>query len=50
MQVEGLGVPHAHVHLFPFNDLDEFHVRRPDLDYHVPDHTALAEMAKKLAF
>ena len=48
MQVEGAAVPHAHVHVFPFNTTDEFHIRQ------VPGVTApdeeLAEMAKKLAF
>lgn len=47
-QVLGLDVPHAHVHVFPFSTLDEFHVERNMLAE--PDHAALAEMAKKLAF
>jgi histidine triad (HIT) family protein len=46
--VEGVGVPHAHVHVFPFNSLQEFHhVADQNAE---PDHAALAEMAKKLAF
>lgn len=48
MMVEGVGVPHAHVHVFPFNTLEEFH-RVPDPQAE-PDHEALAGMAKKLAF
>jgi histidine triad (HIT) family protein len=48
MMVEGVGVPHAHVHVFPFNSLQEFHhIADQNAD---PDHAALAEMAKKLAF
>ncbi len=48
MQVEGLGVPHAHVHIFPFNNAEEFHrVADPSAE---PDHESLAEMQQKLAF
>lgn len=48
LAVQGLAVPHAHVHVFPFNSIEEY-------DY-IPAHDAvapadeLAEMAKKLAF
>lgn len=48
MQIEGTGVPHAHVHVFPFNTLEEFH-HLADQSAE-PDHEALAKMAKKLAF
>ena len=48
VQVEGVGVPHAHVHVFPFNSVAEFHVVR-DMSAE-PDHKALADMAKRLAF
>ncbi|MBX4201778.1 HIT domain-containing protein [Candidatus Saccharibacteria bacterium] len=48
MKVEGIAVPHAHVHVFPFNSLEEYHRQTPE-DFFVPD-TELAEMAKKLAF
>lgn len=48
MQVEGVGVPHAHVHIFPFSSLEEYH-HTPDL-HSEPNHDKLAEMAKKLAF
>ena len=46
-QIVGIDVPHAHIHVFPFNTMEEYrHV--PDMDVE-PDHTALAEMAQKLA-
>ena len=48
MQVEGVGVPHAHVHIFPFNSSREFYTPA-DLNAE-PNPSALAEMAKKLAF
>lgn len=48
MMVEGIGVPHAHVHVFPFDNADEYFAR-PDMDAE-PDHDRLAEIAKKLAF
>lgn len=47
-QIMGIDVPHAHVHVFPFADSAEFHTQ-PDLGTE-PDHAALAEMAKRLAF
>ena len=48
MQVEGVSVPHAHIHVFPFDNLDEYR-RRGDHNA-APDQAALAEMAQKLAF
>ena len=48
VQVEGLDVAHAHVKMFPFDTGAEFHAR-PNTALQ-PDHAALAEMAKKLAF
>jgi histidine triad (HIT) family protein len=48
MQLMGLDVNHAHVHLVPFNTIDEYY-HRPDMNAD-PDHAALGEMAKKLAF
>lgn len=48
MQVEGVAVPHAHIHVFPFNNIEEYH--------NVPDSTLapsageLAKIAEKLAF
>ncbi len=47
-QIIGVDVPHAHVHLIPFSATAEFRFV-PDKDAE-PDHAALAEMAKKLAF
>jgi histidine triad (HIT) family protein len=48
VQVEGTGVPHAHVHVFPFTTVQEFHASG-DMSAE-PDQGALADMAKKLAF
>ncbi len=47
-QVMGLDIDHAHVHLIPFDTIDEFYYR-PDMAAE-PDHVALAAMAAKLAF
>ena len=47
-QVIGVDVPHAHIHIIPFSRVEEFR-RVPDMSAE-PDHAALAEMAKKLAF
>lgn len=47
-QVIGIDIPHAHIHVFPFSTMDEFHTR-PDMSAE-PDHAALAEVAKELAF
>jgi len=47
-KVEGIGVPHAHVHLIPFSTEEEFH-KIADLTAE-PDHASLSEIAKKLAF
>lgn len=46
--VEGLDVPHAHIKLIPFTTSAEFR-NIPDMSAE-PDHTALSELAKKLAF
>jgi histidine triad (HIT) family protein len=47
VHIVGLDVPHAHVHLIPFNTTEEYrHV--PDMDAE-PDHQALAALAEKLA-
>lgn len=47
-QVIGVDVPHAHVHLIPFSTVAEFrHVADMNAE---PDHTALAALAKALAF
>ena len=44
----GTDVPHAHVHVYPFETIEESR-RTPDHNAE-PDHAALAEIAKKLAF
>jgi len=48
VKVIGEEVPHAHIHLIPFNKSSEFFELRPENSD--PDHAALAEMATKLAF
>jgi histidine triad (HIT) family protein len=48
MMVEGVGVPHAHLHIFGFNSLDEYHLIA-DQDAE-PDHSSLEQVAKQLAF
>lgn len=48
IEVMGMDVPHAHVHAFPFNSMEEYR-RIVDMGTE-PDHAALAEMARKLAF
>ncbi len=47
-QIEGIDVPHAHVHLIPFSTSSEFH-HKPDM-LAEPDHDALAKVAERLAF
>lgn len=47
-QIVGVDVPHAHIHVIPFSTKEEFR-NQPDMDAE-PDHAALAEMARKLAF
>lgn len=47
IHVVGLDVPHAHVHVFPFDTLEEYR-NHPDMSAE-PDHAVLAEMAKRLA-
>ena len=47
-KIIGVDVPHAHVHLIPFSTVSEYR-RQPDMDAE-PNHPALAELAKKLAF
>jgi histidine triad (HIT) family protein len=48
MLVVGIDVPHAHVHVYPFSTTEQSQYI-PDQSVE-PDHTALAEIAKKLAF
>lgn len=47
VKVMGEEVAHAHVHLIPFNKIEEFYGRRPQIAE--PKNQELAEMAKKLA-
>jgi histidine triad (HIT) family protein len=47
-KIIGTDVPHAHVHLIPFDEATELH--RANQENAEPDHTALAELAKKLFF
>jgi histidine triad (HIT) family protein len=47
LEVIGVDVPHAHIHVFPFNNLNEYRNGSKDAN---SDEDALAEMAKKLAF
>lgn len=46
LKIEGVEVPHAHSKLYPFNTLAEY--LAPQDTSKEPDHTALAELAKKL--
>lgn len=48
VQVIGVDVPHAHVHVVPFSTVEGFR-NHADMSSE-PDHTALAAMAEKLAF
>lgn len=48
VQVIGVDVPHAHIHLIPFNDVSEYH-NVPDASAE-PNHGALAAVARKLQF
>lgn len=47
-RIVGVDVPHAHVQLIPFNTVDEF--KAPQNMEAEPDHTALEQMAARLAF
>lgn len=46
VQVIGVDVPHAHVHIIPFNDVSDYH-NVPDMSAE-PNHGALTAVAKKL--
>lgn len=48
VKVVGVDVPHAHVHLIPFDQTSQFHGAQ-DLESE-PDHQALAQLAERLAF
>jgi histidine triad (HIT) family protein len=47
-QVVGMDIPHTHIHVFPFSNMEEYLVV-PDMSAD-PDQAALTEMAQKLAF
>lgn len=47
-QVIGVDVPHAHVHLIPFNNIEEYRAIA-DMQSE-PDHSTLAKISQKLAF
>lgn len=47
-EVVGVDVPHAHVHIIPFSNSQEFR-RIPDMNAE-PDHAVLADLAAKIAF
>lgn len=47
-KIVGVDVPHAHVHLIPFNETADFH--RANQENAEPDHEALAKLAKQLYF
>ena len=45
-KIVGVDVPHAHIHLIPFFDVNDYH-HRGDMSSE-PDHTSLAILAEKL--
>jgi histidine triad (HIT) family protein len=47
LKLEGTDVPHAHVHLIPFNDPDEFHRRS---NHNETNHSELERLAAELYF
>jgi histidine triad (HIT) family protein len=47
VKIVGVEVPHVHVHLIPFSTVEEYNAPQDLLAE--PDHTALADMAKKIA-
>lgn len=46
VQVVGVDVPHAHIHLIPFTQVDQFHARPKEGS--TTDHKTLAQMAERL--
>lgn len=48
VEVIGVDVPHAHVHVVPFATTKELHRQSPASDE--PDHNALAKIAEKISF
>ena len=49
IRIEGFDVPHTHVHVYPCNSPEDFYGDKDRMQKD-PDHQALAQMAKKLAF
>lgn len=47
LKVMGTDVPHAHVHIIPFNDPEEFHTK---VNHNETDHSELERLSKELAF
>lgn len=47
-QIIGVDVPHAHVHVIPFTEAAQLRAKQ-DMSAE-PDHAALAELAKRIAF
>jgi histidine triad (HIT) family protein len=47
LKVMGTDVPHAHVHIIPFNDPEEFHIKA---NHNETDHSELERLAADLAF
>lgn len=48
LEVVGVDVPHAHIHVVPFTTSKELHRSTPAGDE--PDHTSLAKIAEKVRF
>lgn len=48
VEVVGVDVPHAHVHVVPFTSSHELH--RQDIASNEPNHASLEEIAQKIAF
>jgi len=46
-KVVGLDIPHAHIHLVPFNTAEEYYTKETANE---PDHAALAAIAERLRF
>jgi histidine triad (HIT) family protein len=47
LKVMGTDVPHAHVHVIPFNDPEEFHIKS---NHNQTDHSILERLAGELYF
>ena len=47
LKIMGTDVPHAHVHVIPFNDPEEFHIKS---NHNQTDHSVLERLASELYF